>query len=235
MTGRRGDDARDGHPVRRDRHRRHAAVLARLTTRLTRGAREACGDPGRPTRAQRPRPSHLERRWAWLRITFGYVRNRPVTAWMCRPSMPLWLLMYLARSASSGSERCIESSAFRSFTHASSSPTGLSLELAPRGRDTARVPALRLTAVAFMLVLVGCSTTTSGHGIEGPSSPATSLATSAVTSPGPSGSSAPRCAQPWVSQPGAPFCYVLPTGFADSSESTSYGDGWTYKTLISAA
>jgi len=97
------------------------------------------------------------------------------------------------------------------------------------------VPALRLTAVAFMLVLVGCSTTTSGHGIEGPSSPATSLATSAVTSPGPSGSSAPRCAQPWVSQPGAPFCYVLPTGFADSSESTSYGDGWTYKTLISAA
>ena len=105
------------------------------------------------------------------------------------------------------------------------------------------MPALRLTAVALVLVLAGCSTTTSGHGIEGPSSPptsrvtspATSPATSAVASPGPSDSSAPRCAQPWVSQPGAPFCYVLPTGFADSSELTSYGHGWTYKTLISAA
>lgn len=89
--------------------------------------------------------------------------------------------------------------------------------------------------IAPLLVLVSCSTVTSGHGIEGPSSPATSRVSSTVTSPGPHNSSALHCAAESVTEPDAPFCYVLPTGFMDNSALPSYGRGFSYKTLVSVA
>jgi len=41
------------------------------------------------------------------------------------------------------------------------------------------------------------------------------------------------CKIGWITASGAPFCYPLPAGFTDFSSIGNYGQGWTYRTLVS--
>lgn len=74
----------------------------------------------------------------------------------------------------------------------------------------------RLVGVAFVLAtLGGCATTVQGRGARD--------------------ASTLHCPPGAVTAHGAPFCYVLPDGFTDNSALDTYGNGWTYRSLISVA
>jgi hypothetical protein len=81
-----------------------------------------------------------------------------------------------------------------------------------------------IAVAAAACIVTGCTVTRHGSAIVAPQASTTpSIVTATPT----------RCPVDWIRDEAGPFCYPLPTDWADYSSLTNYGAQWTYRTLVS--
>ena len=90
----------------------------------------------------------------------------------------------------------------------------------------------RVAVIAWGLLLVACGGHSPSHGGSSGAPSPISVPPVSLSGSSPSGAST-SCAAGSITAPGAPFCYPLPSGFADNSSTAGYAAGWDWRTLVS--